>query len=102
MPPRIQNEIVDIALNGVTVKGILDGDENKWSFQSLNKQFLALFADGIVNSFTYLGVDSRHYEHHRCQLAIAAYVKDLLEERHTNGKRQKMATVNAVRRFVAP
>ena len=81
MPLRITNEIVDIPLNGGMVKGILNGDETNWNFQSLNKDFLALFASGIVYSHTYMDVATSRYEHNRFQLAIAAHVQELLEEK---------------------
>jgi hypothetical protein len=104
MPTRIKNEIVDIPLNGGLVKGILNGDENNWSFQSLNRSFLALFAEGIVHSYTYLGVDTRNYEHHRFQLAIAARAHEILDQRR---ELAKLPPVNqkimpAVRRYVVP
>lgn len=104
MPPRIQNEIIDIPLNGGMVKGILSGDETNWSFQSLSRSFLALFADGVVHSYTYLGADSRNYEHHKFQLTVAARVKELLEER--KGQRSRPSATEKpttpVRRYVIP
>lgn len=99
MPTRITNEIVDIPLNGVLVKGILNGDESSWSFQSLNKSFLMLFPDGVVNSYTYLDASRTQYEHHMFQLGIAAHMQELLRERRVT-KPQRPACV--VRRYVAP
>jgi hypothetical protein len=102
MPPRIKNAIVDIPMNGVMVKGILSGDETNWSFQSLSRGFLALFADGIVNSYTYLGFDTRTYEQHKVQLLIAGLVKDLLAERRDRAKVKPQPTPVSARRIVVP
>lgn len=104
MPLRITNEIVDIPLNGGMVKGILSGDETAWSFQSLNMDFLSMFGNGIVSSHTYLGVDTRHYEHHRFQLAIAARMNELIDERRPVVRTEpgRQGPMNTVRRFVAP
>jgi hypothetical protein len=102
MPPRIKNAIVDIPMNGGMVKGILSGDETNWSFQSLSRGFLALFADGIVHSYTYLGFDTRTYEQHKVQLLIGGLVRDLLEERKGRAKVKPQPMQASVRRIVVP
>jgi hypothetical protein len=102
MPPRIKNAIVDIPLNGGMVKGILSGDETNWSFQSLSRGFLTLFAEGIVHSYTYLGFDTRTYEQHKLQLLIAGLVKDLLAERRERARVKPQSMPATARRIVVP
>lgn len=91
MSRRITNEIVDIPLNGGLVKGILNGDETSWNFQSLSMEFLALFTGGIVHSHTYLGVSTMQNEQERAKLAIAAHLKALLEERRAAAPKPRAA-----------
>jgi hypothetical protein len=102
MSIHITNEIVDIPLNGGIVKGILNGDESSWNFQSLNKDFMVLFPTGIVFSHTYLDTSTLHYEHHKFRMELAAKVNELVAERRTNTATwQRMGRPNYTTRRVA-
>lgn len=105
MPTKITNAIVDISLDGKLMKGILNGDESNWSFQSLSQSFLAFFPDGLLCSYTYLGTSSNYYEHHKLKLEVATKLSHLLAAKRA---RQAASFYNAAptapaqRRYVIP
>ncbi|MBS1616052.1 MAG: hypothetical protein JST06_08055 [Bacteroidetes bacterium] len=82
---KLAEEILNMPLGRSEVKGILSGDEQNWSFQCLNREFLNLFPEGILCSFTYLGLGNKHYEHRRFQIALATRVQELLMLRSEKG-----------------
>ncbi len=100
---NIAEEILNMPLGRFEVRGILSGDEQNWSFQCLNREFLNLFPEGILHSFTYLGLGNKHYEHRRFQIALATRVQELMSLRQGNGI--TMGRLNArvgAKRYVTP
>ena len=98
---KIAYKIIDMPLRGTQVKGILNGDEHSWTFQCLNREFLRLFSEGIVHSFTYFGCDMQHYEHRRFQLALTERMKKIMST-HRAGKAHRNTAPPGPRRFVMP
>ncbi len=101
---KIAQTIVDLPLDRTVVKGILSGDEQGWSFECLNLEFLKLFPKGVVHSFSYFGFDSQHYLHRQFQLAVASRLQDILRRprRSASAQAEEAYAAHGPRRFVIP
>jgi hypothetical protein len=84
---KISHKVIDMPLKDVQVKGILSGDAQNWTFQCLNLNFLRLFPEGVVHSYSYFGYDNKHYEHREFQIAVASRVLEAFGGRRAQADR---------------